>query len=135
MDAALRKKFYIRNSFTPEETVLIENLEPLEDIGVISDVLKVTWILKLKRLHIALQIWFQDIDYVNNKYEIKLNSSGEDLGTIKVHPFQYGIPSDLRFSSVSSPTSFCLTDFGSSQTSSGYFSDHCENILSNQLVF
>ena len=56
MDAALRKKFYIRNSFTPEETVLIENLEPLEDIGVISDVLKVTWILKLKRLHIALQI-------------------------------------------------------------------------------
>ena len=42
VDAALRKKSYMRKSFTLEEPVLIDNLEPLEDIGVISEVLKVT---------------------------------------------------------------------------------------------
>ena len=42
VDAALRKKPCKRNSFTYEEPVLIDNLEPLEDIGVISAILKVT---------------------------------------------------------------------------------------------
>merc|ERR1711892_1567990 len=40
VDAALKKKSYMRKSCTIEEPVLIGNLESLEDIEVIDDVLK-----------------------------------------------------------------------------------------------
>merc|ERR1719483_103181 len=66
VDAALKKKSYMRKSFTLEEPVLIDNLEPLEDIGVISDVLK-------------------DIAYENVSDQIHLSSSVGVFGNDEVN--------------------------------------------------
>merc|ERR1711892_655453 len=81
VDAALRKKSYMIKSFTYEGTALIDNLEPLEDIGVISDVLK-------------------DIAYENVSDQIHLSSSDGDFGNEKVDPCQYINPSYNHLSLV-----------------------------------
>ena len=54
VDAALRKKPNKTQPNTLKDPVLIDNLEPLENIGVISELLKVIKILKLNCLHITL---------------------------------------------------------------------------------
>eukprot|EP00092_Neocalanus_flemingeri_P006488 GFUD01006993.1.p1 GENE.GFUD01006993.1~~GFUD01006993.1.p1 ORF type:complete len:345 (+),score=106.00 GFUD01006993.1:54-1088(+) len=117
VDASLRKKSLNKKTAIYDEPVLIDNLKPLENTGVISNLL-------------------QDINPNQNAQAMFLTHPSYtigDLGDEKVYLLQDGLLSEQNFLSenfYSPPSSSLLSETGSSPTSSLTCSDYSEDFYS-----